>query len=100
MTAAGCRTGPTFWVGAVAPARLEKHVAVSGRTGEPRGDDTEPMTGGTGPHGDIAVGGRRSGDGTERIVVALRDGPGAELLLRRATALFGRGGLRSCSAST
>jgi two-component system sensor histidine kinase KdpD len=34
----------------------------------------------------------RSEHGIERIVVALRDGPGAELLLRRATAISGRRG--------
>jgi two-component system sensor histidine kinase KdpD len=34
----------------------------------------------------------RSGEHVERIVVALRDGVGGELLLQRATALAGRGG--------
>ena len=52
----------------------------------------EPMTdAAAAPRGDRA-GQTRSGERVERIVVALRDGPGAELLLRRARALSGRGG--------
>jgi two-component system, OmpR family, sensor histidine kinase KdpD len=40
----------------------------------------------------IGTGGSRGGGGVERIVVALGDGPGAELLLRRAATLSGQSG--------
>ena len=52
----------------------------------------EPVTGATAALRGDGAGPTRSGDRVERIVVALRDGPGAELLLQRARALAGRGG--------
>ena len=65
---------------------------VSVRTGDRRGENCEPMTRGTAAPAAIGTGASRGRGGVERIVVALRDGPGAELLLRRAAALSGRGG--------
>jgi two-component system sensor histidine kinase KdpD len=52
----------------------------------------EPMSGATASSRGDGPAHTRSGECAERIVVALRDGPGAELLLQRAMALAGRGG--------
>jgi two-component system, OmpR family, sensor histidine kinase KdpD len=52
----------------------------------------DPVIGATAASRGDRAGRTRGGEHAERIVVALRDGVGGELLLQRATALAGRGG--------